>query len=788
MNLFSRKPSQKLTASERERAQRLYRQMSATTQNTINYTSLYEKGLMHVTGDCYSMTYQLGDVSYVTAQHEERLDIVETYANVFNSVGADTTIQLLVLNRKIQSDVLENILYTPEGDKHDIYRQELNAIFNERFQASTHNFETLKYLTISQPAIDREQAYIQLQDLGTTITNEFQNIDVTCQELDGLERLKIFAMLLRNQSVLTYNYQDIINSGLTSKSFIAPNRIKIFENYMQIDEEFAKVMYIRPDQYPTFMSDRLIRSLTTLGIEMAITVQGSPYEDTEALQRINNTSAAVRKDKLKSQRLAANQGVDGQLLTSLSTNATEQATDQWREEITDNDQKAFSGLIAVFFKADSKEQLAQFEHKIQASVRKLQTEFSDVYAYQEEGLNTILPIGVTFLDIRQRFKRDMTTANLATQIPFTNVDLHSKSPNALYYGQNQLSKNIITLDRKRDLNTGSGMVLGSSGSGKGMSVKGMEVIPSRLKNPNERVLVVDPEDEYSGICEEFDGQVIDISIGSNTYINLLDLPDKSKLNSEDQEDLIGHKSNLLMSIFETILGEVTDEQFTIIDRVTRAVYSRYDKPTLREWHRILKEQPEAEAENLALKSEIYAIGSQNIFAHQTNVNLDSNFITFNLKKLTGKLKPFALLVLQDYIWNQVVDSQGKQTIRLYWDEMQLQFRYKEQAIFFTELWSRIRKYGAIATGITQNPETLTSSEEGRKLLSNSEFFILLKMKKTDIKALREIISLTDEQARTLQRADKGTGLIFAEGTVVPFENPIPSHTKLYQLIQTDSYA
>ena len=110
--------------------------------------------------------------------------------------------------------------------------------------------------------------------------------------------------------------------------------------------------------------------------------------------------------------------------------------------------------------------------KIKRAGRKLGVEFEDLYYYQEEALNTILPIGECFLNVKKNFMRKMTTANIATQVPFTNVDLKSESSLARYYGQNQLSNNIITLDRKRDLNTGSGVVLGSSGSGKSTTIKG----------------------------------------------------------------------------------------------------------------------------------------------------------------------------------------------------------------------------------------------------------------------------------------------------------------------------
>ena len=203
---------------------------------------------------------------------------------------------------------------------------------------------------------------------------------------------------------------------------------------------------------------------------------------------------------------------------------------------------------------------------------------------------------------------------------------------------------------------------------------------------------------------------------------------------------------------------------------------------------MLINQQEEEARDLALQVEIYTIGSQSLFSNKTNVNLESKFIVFNLNNLSGRLKPLALSVIQDFIWNRVVRNRGLRDSWLYFDELQLYFRTPKQAVFFTELYSRVRKYGAIPPGITQNVETIKRIEEGRKLLSNSEFMIILKQKKTDIEVWKKIISLTEEQIKYISNPKaKGTGIIYAGGIIVPFENPIPQESILFKLVETDAY-
>lgn len=788
MILFKRKGQKRLTKAEKERQKRLRRTIKPSTQNSIWYTSLFENGLMHVTGNQWSKTYRLGDTAYTSASEQDKIDVIDTYAESLNSLDSQDNYQLLVINRRMDSDAINRILFEPAGDSFDHYREEYNEMIKSRFVADSKNFIIEKYVTVMTEAYEREQAEIQLHEIGVSLGNQLEEMEVSLSALEGQERLSIFSSMLRGIPYLPYTYKDIALSGLHTKDFISPNRLHFMEDRFKIDERFGKVMFVR--HYPSWLTDRLIKNITDIGIELALTVHAKPYEPSQFLQKIKNAQAVVKTEIVKNQRKGFQQGLSEEMSVSGVAMEASEATARWKAEITEHDQKVFNGLIAVYFSADDKETLALYTDKIKTAGRRLGIDFEDCYYYQEAGLNTLLPIGRPYLDVKKDFMRDMTTSNVATQIPFTNVELQSKQDKALYYGQNQLSNNVITVDRKADLNAANGVVLGSSGSGKSTTVKSMEIIPTYLKYQEDRILVVDPEDEYSAIGREFNGQLVDIFIGSSTHINLLDLPDISQL-SDSESDPIGDKSNLLMGLFETILEEVTDEEFTIIDRVTRETYARFDAlglvPTLRDWHDILLEQPEAIARQLALKSEIYAKGSQDIFAHKTNVDLNDRFVIFNLKKLTGKLKPFALMVIQDYIWNQVVNSQGKLTTRIYFDEVQLLFKTKTQAVFFTELYSRIRKYGSIPTAITQNIETLIAWEEGRKLLSNSEFMLLLKHKPQDLEALKSVLNLSPALTKYIAKPKaKGTGLIVAGSTIVPFENPIPKHTRLYELVATDA--
>lgn len=783
MPLFKQKKTPKLSKAEKDRAKRLRRTMTASTQNSLNYQWLTPDGLMTITNDTYSKTYRLGDTSYITSTDDERIDVIETNADIFNSLDIDNDLQLLILNRRVETTSLSAIRYDLTQDGYDDYREEYNHMIQERFSHDQNTFKVEKYLTITAQADQDHQARRILDDTANVIESQYSGLGISFKEMDGLDRLMIFRKLLRRENFLDFSYEDIAISGLSTRDFIAPNYLKFEKNHLRIDDAYARILYVK--QYPTFLNDKLIKNILDTGIELAISLHAKPYDTADALKKIKTVKSSVRREMIKSQKAAAKAGYGSDLAVGGKAIETSRETEKWTEELQDNDQKMFSGVMAVYLIADSLEELNNYTEQVQRSVRKNTVELDKCYLYQEEALNTILPIGVPFINVKRRFMRDMTTSNLATQVPFTNVDLRSSSPRAVYYGQNQLSKNPITLDRKKDLNTGSGAIFGISGSGKSVLAKGGEIIPTLLRHTEDQIIIVDPEAEYTDIGREFNAEVITIAPGSPHHFNLLDLPDKDKLQAEDS-DPIGQKANLLSTLFENIFSEVSDDEFAMIDRVTRKTYEAVDKPTFKDWQRVLEEQPEDIAKALALKAEPYTMGSNDIFAHPTNVNMENRFIIFNLKQLSGKLKPFALLVIQDYIWNQVVNFQGKTTTWLYFDELQLYFKNKLQATFFTELYSRIRKYGALPTGITQNPETVLSTEEGRKLVANCEFLVLLKLKRTDLEALSQVTPLTPSLERFVLRPKaKGTGLIVAGDTIVPFENPIPKDTKLYQLVATD---
>ena len=769
---------------------RLAEQASPKAQSTLKYTSQFKEGLMHIVGDEYSKMYRLGDIEYETADEEEQEQIALGYAEGLNILDKKSRYQALIINKAKKNSIFDDVKLSFEWDDYDPYRQEINDINRQGFESDQRNFEIEKYAIFTTQSRTRKQASQTLDTMATKFQGRFKKkgVKLKVDKLSGLERLKVSASLLRPNRYFTVDYDDIMLSGLQTKAFITPNRFKFPRNkdYFRVGDKFAKVLYA--NQFPKYLEDELIRELCKSGIELAISIHGTPYEMVEARKAISTVKALNKADIQKQQRQNFKDGV-GEDMISGEAAEIEEATTELIKEFKDRGQKYFSGIFSVYLLGDTQEELNHKVKTVEDAGSTWQVSFDNTVLYNEEALNTILPIGKPYLDVEKNFMRDMTTANLATQIPFTTQELQSST--GVVYGKNQRSHNLIVIDRKKDLITPSGLILGSSGSGKGMTVK-WEIINILLKYPNRRIIIVDPEGEYTPIAEALGGLVLYISTGTSSHLNLLDMPDKSLLDKEDQQvDYVKEKTNLLVNLFKLLLQDFGDIQKSIVDEYTQKVFANFKnktrKPTLKDWYELLAASDDPDVQYFAKTVRPYTVGSQDIFAHETNVDLSSRLVVFNTKKLDPELKTFANKVIYDQIWKEIVKNQNKVTTHLYFDEIQTNFDNPEDAQFFMNIWARVRKYGAVPTGITQSVLTLLESEYGQSMILNTEFIVLLRQKLGTIKRLEEVLRLTDTLKEYIQEtAPQGTGLIYSGGVVVPFENPIPEDTQLFEMMNTDS--
>jgi len=232
---------------------------------------------------------------------------------------------------------------------------------------------------------------------------------------------------------------------------------------------------------------------------------------------------------------------------------------------------------------------------------------------------------------------------------------------------------------------------------------------------------------------------------------------------------------------------------SVIDRCVREVYKKYTQhqsesniPTFPEFFALLKQQPEDEAKYLASALEIYITGTLNIFSHKTNIDINNRLICFNTKNLAKQLKVMGMSIIQDFCWNMISKNQAlNQSTWLWNDEVHTSLRNPSTAAWLCDSWKRGRKYGLIATGMTQEVRDVCKSEEAKTLIANSEFIMLYRQKPDMIDDLAQVMSLSDDQISQLLSCESGTGLFKAGNSIVEFNNKYDEGTALYNILSTN---
>jgi len=296
--------------------------------------------------------------------------------------------------------------------------------------------------------------------------------------------------------------------------------------------------------------------------------------------------------------------------------------------------------------------------------------------------------------------------------------------------------------------------------------------------------------DYSPLVKRMGGQVIRLSPNSTDYVNPLDI----NLNYSEEENPLALKSDFVLSLCEQLVGsgKLTAKEKSLIDRCTANVYREYlsrnyaeTPPTLQDFHSELLRQDEPEAHDVALAIELFTNGSLNTFARQTNVNPNSRIVCYDIRDLGKQLLPIGMLVVLDSIFNRVVSNRMKgRNTWIIIDEIYLLFQHEYSTNFLFTLWKRVRKYGACATGLTQNVDDLLQSHTARTMLANSEFLVMLNQAATDRLELAKLLNISENQLSYITNVPSGHGLLKCGGSIVPFEDRFPSNTKMYKLMTT----
>ena len=553
----------------------------------------------------------------------------------------------------------------------------------------------------------------------------------------------------------TQNVAKVMAKGSVSmKDIIAPSFVEVDFNHIKIDDKFYRTLYVVA--YPRYVNANWLYNLITFDHPLYISMYIYPTESKAVLEELKRKIAEMEAT------------IDGQMKTGKVVDpSTQVALDDalsLQAELAKGAERFFQFGLYITIPADSLDELNQLTKQIDSSLSSLLIVAKQATLEMEEGFKSTLPMFYDKLGVW----RNMDTTSLAMTFPFSTASLTRNE--GILYGINQHDGSLIIFDRFT-LENANAVILGKSGGGKSFLVK---LETSRLLTMGTDVIIIDPENEYQKLTESMEGEFVEFSGASQYKINPFDLA-----TVDPEPDELSNKILDLHSLMRVIMGELNPSQDALLDRSLVLTYRekgitqdpetfKTQPPILEDLYKILLGMETPESKELADRLEKFVKGSAaGIFNQQSNFDIKNQFTVFGIRDLEENLRPVAMYIVLDYIWNRIRKEKKKRILIV--DEAWYLIKNKDSGAYLHGFAKRARKYQLGLTTITQDVEDFLATDEGRAIITNSSLQIILKQSTAAVDKITETFYLTGGEKHFLLSAGVGEGLFFAGQSHVGFQ-------------------
>ncbi len=768
-----------------------------TAQKTITFEKMYRDGICKVRSGYYTKMVGFDDLNYVLQDLDMKAEILGQYSQFINYFEPGIHFQIFLFNRQVGEETLIKRFEIPmQGNEHDIIRQEYSGIEKELCAKGNNGVIKDKYVIFGIEAKDVKEARAKLNIIERDVIQNLGSVGTEARAINGKERLRLLHDFFRQDTMepFRFSFDEMTESGRSVKDYIAPAAFDFrFPSRLKCGTMFGSVHYL--DIISPKMEDELLKRLLDIDSNITVSMHMKTMDPVEAVKMLKSTLSDIQKMKIEEQKKAVRSGYDMDILpTDIIT--YEKDTMELLNDLNSSNQKIIKMTFIIGCFGRTKKKMETLTQRVSGIIAQANCNLRCLQYQQEQGINALAPIGVNDLGI----ERVLTTKSSAIFIPFNTQELFMEGQ-ALYYGLNHLSNNMIMADRKQ-LRTPNGVILGTPGSGKSFSAK-REILGTYLVTKDD-ILVCDPEGEYYPVIEALGGQVVKLATNSKDYLNPMDI----QLSHKNDREALRLKADFIITLCDMIAGDgkgLTNDEKGIIDRCIEGIYKDYFRdpapdrmPILEDlYNALIKYEPKdvkdpalamdakTKATRIAQSLVLYVHGSQNYFNHHTNVDSNNRIICFDIRDLGNQLKDLGMLIVQDAVWNRVSrNRERKIATRYYCDEVHLLLREKQTAQYMVEMWKRFRKWGGIPTGLTQNVGDFLLSPQIEGILGNSDFIYLLNQNAKDQEILAEKLGLSERQLKYVTNAEPGCGLIRFNNVTIPFVDKYPADTVTFKIMDT----
>jgi conjugal transfer ATP-binding protein TraC len=558
--------------------------------------------------------------------------------------------------------------------------------------------------------------------------------------------------------------QAAFQKGITAlRDFIAPSSLQLQNAYFQLGTRFARTYYVFG--YPRKIYTGWLSSMVNLDEVIDLSMFVYPVESQVVLEnlrkKVTQLEAGIQIDNEKGR------------VRDPQKQAAILDAEEMRDKLQVGEERFFRFGLYFTVYGSSLDELEFVSHKVESMLGQQLIYSKPATSQQEQGFNSTVPQFTDQLQIR----RNMSTGALSTSFPFTSADL--SQDNGILYGINMHNSGLVIFDRF-SLENGNAVVFAKSGAGKSFAVK-LEALRSLMYGTE--IFIIDPENEYQRMAEAVGGAYVRLSLNSATRINPFDLP--KVVDAEEADNALRSNLITLHGLLRLMLGgaqaqmmggnstmmpalspvEESDLDAALIETYAKAGITNDPlthtaiPPTINDLYDTLLHMGNT-GPQLAQRLRKYTSGTfAGIFSQQSNTNIDNPLVVFNVRDLEDELRPVAMYIVLNYIWNKTKSDQKKRLLIV--DEAWQLMKYEDSANFMFSLAKRARKYNLGITTITQDVEDFMGSRMGRAIVANASMQFLLKQSASAVDVLSDTFKLTSEERKRLSQFPVGQGLFFA---------------------------
>lgn len=531
---------------------------------------------------------------------------------------------------------------------------------------------------------------------------------------------------------------------------LAPAAIRITPKFIQVGETLAATIFVIA--YPRYLHSNWFSPIINIDMPLDISMFIHPIDTYEVLKDLKKNATRVESEVHIEQAKG--------LVRDPALETAMQDIDELRDKLQQGTEKFFRFGLYITAYGSTEKELSDLTRSIEAILEAQLVYVKPAVFKSEQGFNSTLPLANDELDVGT----SMNSSPLSTTFPFVSSTLSSNT--GILYGINRHNNSLVIFDRF-EMENANMVIFAKSGAGKSYSVK-LEVLRSMMLGTD--VIIIDPENEYKHLSETVGGTFIKISINSDNHLNPFDLPKIQE--DDDPEDVLRNNIASLLGLLHIMLGNITPEEDSILDRSVRETYAvrditpeanlnalaRESFPTMSDLYQVLRSMNGGES--LAIRLEKYTEGVFSGFMNNTtNIKVDNQLTIFNIRDMEEELRPVAMYMVMQFIWNEMRSNLKKRLVLV--DEAWVMMKYEDAASFMFGIAKRCRKYYTGLTTITQDVNDFLTSRYGKAIVTNSSIQLLLKQSPASMDTISETFYLTDQERFLLLESNVGEGIFFA---------------------------